>query len=405
MSKTCVICGEDCSGRPRTKDARGRYFCIPCYERAKRKQDEQHTAASTRSPEADEPSALSELLNGVLDHEPADPPPAQPPAGPASPAKPQPAGSSSPLISARLVKIVGLPVLGLIGVALVVLGDLFTSLFFVFIALAVVNGYLIGAAKIGALFGGLLAGAVVGVPMGKALEGLCSSVFQTTGATNRMLSIALCALICVVVVTVLLQFAIKRLQAQRPEWKRYDKLAGAGVGLLEGTLLGFLLIWAVLSLEPVAATSLAQTESADGTGPSNPVSRQIVSLAHAARDSTVGHIAESINPLSEIRLLTLLSKGMIVINDPGARKAFTEHPAITAIQQRPSVKQAVQMLADDPQISRIIEEQSVAENFRVILASPTLLAVFDETGIVADLTPMADGLERAIDEAMEHRAR
>jgi hypothetical protein len=31
--KTCGICGEDCSNRPRTKDAKGRYFCKACYER------------------------------------------------------------------------------------------------------------------------------------------------------------------------------------------------------------------------------------------------------------------------------------------------------------------------------------------------------------------------------------
>jgi len=30
--KICVVCGEDCSSRKRTKDAKGNYFCTPCYE-------------------------------------------------------------------------------------------------------------------------------------------------------------------------------------------------------------------------------------------------------------------------------------------------------------------------------------------------------------------------------------
>jgi hypothetical protein len=34
--KICALCGEDCSGRPRTRDARGRYYCATCYERARR---------------------------------------------------------------------------------------------------------------------------------------------------------------------------------------------------------------------------------------------------------------------------------------------------------------------------------------------------------------------------------
>ncbi len=32
--KICVICGEDCSGRPRIKDPKGRYYCRKCHESA-----------------------------------------------------------------------------------------------------------------------------------------------------------------------------------------------------------------------------------------------------------------------------------------------------------------------------------------------------------------------------------
>jgi len=35
--KTCRICGEDCSNRPRIKDRAGNYYCRDCYEKAKRK--------------------------------------------------------------------------------------------------------------------------------------------------------------------------------------------------------------------------------------------------------------------------------------------------------------------------------------------------------------------------------
>lgn len=33
-AKLCVICREDCAGRPRTKDAKGQYYCQPCYDDA-----------------------------------------------------------------------------------------------------------------------------------------------------------------------------------------------------------------------------------------------------------------------------------------------------------------------------------------------------------------------------------
>lgn len=32
--KICVVCGQDCSNKPRTKDAQGRYFCQDCYDQA-----------------------------------------------------------------------------------------------------------------------------------------------------------------------------------------------------------------------------------------------------------------------------------------------------------------------------------------------------------------------------------
>ena len=34
VQKVCAVCGKDVSGEKRTKDARGRYFCQPCYSSA-----------------------------------------------------------------------------------------------------------------------------------------------------------------------------------------------------------------------------------------------------------------------------------------------------------------------------------------------------------------------------------
>lgn len=33
--KICVVCGQDCSNRPRTKDSRGRYICGECAKKAR----------------------------------------------------------------------------------------------------------------------------------------------------------------------------------------------------------------------------------------------------------------------------------------------------------------------------------------------------------------------------------
>jgi hypothetical protein len=35
--KICVQCGDDCAGKPRTKDAKGRYVCRPCFDKVQAK--------------------------------------------------------------------------------------------------------------------------------------------------------------------------------------------------------------------------------------------------------------------------------------------------------------------------------------------------------------------------------
>lgn len=298
---------------------------------------------------------------------------------------------------------IGLWLLGLLLLAVVVLGDWVTILFCLFVVLAMAQGYWMGAARIGALFGGLLAGVLLGIPLGRGLEGLLAAVFHTSGATNRILSIALCALASVVLVTVILQAVIKRLEKSRPRWKRYDRLIGSGLGLLDGAVLALLMIWLVLGLEPITTASLVQTESSVGPTIANPVSDKIVSFAQAARDSVVGRWAASFNPLNDLRYVTLLNDGLVVISDPGAREAFISHPAIEVVQKCPSVQEAMQMLADDEALCDVLEAGSMSEKLQAILTSPTLLAVFDQTDIVAEVSPLADGIERAIHEAIAHR--
>ena len=78
-AKTCGICGADCTGRPRTKDKSGRYFCKECYdgaiarkhaddaapshvERSTSKMSAKAAATVSAAPPDDEFGMLNELL-------------------------------------------------------------------------------------------------------------------------------------------------------------------------------------------------------------------------------------------------------------------------------------------------------------------------------------------------------
>lgn len=52
-AKVCIDCGQDCSNRPRVKDARGRYLCKAC-EAARARAASPHQAQSQPQPPADE---------------------------------------------------------------------------------------------------------------------------------------------------------------------------------------------------------------------------------------------------------------------------------------------------------------------------------------------------------------
>lgn len=294
----------------------------------------------------------------------------------------------------------GFCLLGVILIGAYLFGDGFTFLFALFVVLAVINGYWIGAAKIGALLGGLLAGAVIGIPAGKALEGVYAGIFNTSGAMNRIISIALTSLVVFLIVTAALQFLIKRKLKDYPGWKPYDRVTGAGLGLLEGALVSCLAVWALLGLEPIAAMSLAQT----GTAKPNPVSSWIVSTAEKARGSAIGHAINSTNPLSETRFLTLLADGMTVVNDPTSREAFLKHPAMKRIEEHPSVQEALRLLREDEALCDTLESGETGAILRAIISSQTLLNVIDETDIVSELTPLAKEIELAIREAKAHRS-
>lgn len=78
MAKTCRLCGEDCSNRPRVKDAQGRYFCKSCDDLRMAGQAASLSAAAVTDPEppaaepapGDEPFELDDDAFELADPDP-----------------------------------------------------------------------------------------------------------------------------------------------------------------------------------------------------------------------------------------------------------------------------------------------------------------------------------------------
>jgi len=102
-AKVCVVCGEDVSAKPRTKDGKGRYFCTACYERAVAGKHARHAEppappAPPRGARTDLPIAAGARM-GMLDEDDDDDAPLSLD-GPSR--RPNPAAAPSPAARAAL---------------------------------------------------------------------------------------------------------------------------------------------------------------------------------------------------------------------------------------------------------------------------------------------------------------
>jgi hypothetical protein len=280
-------------------------------------------------------------------------------------------------------------------------GNLVTRLFTVLVLLTALNGYWLGATKSVASVGGMLIAMLLAVPLGTALEGIVGAIVGSGGLTNRMISIGAWAVIVTAVVTVILSLVVGRTLKKRQGWRRLDKLLGIGLGVLDGVILGVILLWVVFALEPMAAANLARARDGQHEVEPSSTAKAVVALASAAQKSTVGRAAEAANPLKNMRIIRLFADAQTVLNDPFRRELFLNDTRIQDMQRRPSVQKALELLSGGlPDVD--LDDGLSSEELHVILASPEFLAVLDETGLLAELSPLAGEIEQALRFAIEY---
>jgi hypothetical protein len=287
---------------------------------------------------------------------------------------------------------------GVLGVAVLlalVFGNAVTRVFVLMGVVAALNGYWLGMVRVASLVAGMLLAMLLAVPLGRLMEGVVGSVSGVTGLAGRLVSVGVCGLLVATLMSFGVSLGVRRLTAERSGWRSYDKLLGAGLGVVEGGLLATLLIWAVLALEPMAARQLAVARASAGRVAPSDVARRVVAWAESARESQVGRAVGAVNPVGELRVMALVSSAQEVLDDPVLRERFLSHPSLEAVRERPAVKRTVELLLEEPRIVNF-EDGVDAEELRRLMESERLLAILDETGVLDELVPIADDIESAI---------
>lgn len=288
-----------------------------------------------------------------------------------------------------------------------IFGNNVTRLFFVLLTAAAVQGYWLRASKLLPSVAGLVVAIPAAIPLGIAGEGLTRGLLGTTGLLNRMISVGLFAVVILVVVTAALHVLVRRVLSNRPRWRRYDRLGGLALGAVQGMLVGMVAVWAMLTVGPVAEAAGGQ-DVGDGveTEQTSASVRVGSEMGRQARESIVGRIFEGINPFREMLYLPVAQRALVVVNDPEARETFVEHEAIRRLRERESFSRTVEMLLDDDEIVAVIDEAGEQgrlswQGLLSLLSSDALLSALDETGVVHDVSHMAEDIREAVDDAYE----
>lgn len=295
----------------------------------------------------------------------------------------------------------------MIGVAAVALlcilfGSLPLKIVVLVLAICIIQGLWRGAAELIGIVGGMIVGVLVCRPIGRLFEPALASLTRTSGLSSRLISIGLAAVVISAVVAVAIGIVAKRAMKKRPDFAGADKLAGGGLGLVQGCFLGLIVLWVPLAMEPVARTQIEERSGEAGfaAAPPNPVARAVVNFAEQVKGSSLGGVAEGTNPMEGTKIFALSGDFSIVLRHPKAREHFVNSDAMRGLRTTPSVQDAIARLEKDQELGAMIRAGDYGPQFvREVLLSRTLMDVLDNTTIVRDLTPQVGEIERALQEA------
>lgn len=287
----------------------------------------------------------------------------------------------------------------LIWLLAMVFGDLVVRICASVVVLCALQGLWRGAAELVGLLAGTLVAILAAPSLGRACEGLVSSVVGTGGLVNRFLAIAAAGGLIIAGVTIAVSVVARRVLGRSSWLEGSNRLLGMGLGAAEGIIIALAVLWIPLTLEPVAAARLAEQEL-EGAGGRKGVPGAVMAWADAVRGSALGGVARGSNPIGDSKVLKICRDFAAVSRSDKAMAVFLDSDVMTHVRKTPSVEQAMAIAREDPALAPLLEGRGVsASMLREIMESPAVLRILDETTLLSDVGPMTGGLEEALRKA------
>ncbi|TWT91291.1 CvpA family protein [Stieleria varia] len=229
--------------------------------------------------------------------------------------------------------------------------DFVTATFIAVTGLSALSGFRVGVARLFSCVLGFALAYRFAPGLGTTYEYQFSRVLETSGLTNRFLSIAVIGIVISALVCFLSHKIITRFMERRRNWAVADRYVGCITGLGQAAFATLLLLGGILYLEPMMPTQ------ADGVEP-NAANRWVVNLADNTRTSKVGPIVKQYNPFEYfdvLRQVGTTQKAVRVLSDPQNLRRMIDDPSIRQLQEEPEFQLAMQNLLADPEIKEILQ--------------------------------------------------
>jgi hypothetical protein len=230
-------------------------------------------------------------------------------------------------------------------------------------------------------------------------EEFVATLTLTDGLMARLIAMGIWALIIVAVFGGASRLFARRITRSRPRLQKIDPYLGGLMGLVEGSIVAVMLLWAPLVLEPVARAQLGEG-TASAVNPPSQVAKAVVGIAERVHKSPLGPLVAQTNPVQGSDLLSLAADFAAVSRDPDAMRFLMDSEVMRKIEDLPSVKEAVETLRADTELVSLFNEEGVSKKtVNTALNSRLVLNLFDRTTIVRDMAPLGPELAVAIREA------
>ena len=277
------------------------------------------------------------------------------------------------------------------------------------IGFCAIQGLWRGAAEIVGLVVGLVLAMLLAASLGRMFEGPIAGLTGTRGLLGRLISMIVCGLFVTMLAWGIGAILAGRVLRERPHWRTADKIAGGGLGAVEGILLSLIVLWVPVAMRPIAAMRAGadrEAAYAEGLSPEQaearvlPLAKRVLAFADDVEQSTLGSAAAKASPISNWPVLDLAEDFIVITRDPKARDELAKSQAWQDFMNLPSMQQARTMVEQDPSLQEILKQEGISiGGMRKLLESDTTLRVLDETSLASDLESINEKVETAVREA------